>query len=1288
MRFIKNGPNIPDDLLSARDEGNVVFLCGAGVSATVNLPDFKKLTKATMEGLKVQPGSDADLAFKPWADADDPATPDNLKVPENARASFDLIFNILQQTYDRDQVGRIVADQLAVHRTKTEPSRAHQIIAKLSADQSGKPQIVTTNFDRLFEHPEVIANPQWYEPPTFPDLRHNRPISGITYLHGRLSDQAEGPHDYVLSSADFGRAYLAEAWATRFIRLMLEKYTVVLLGYSANDPPVRYLLQGLNSAVISDKRRLFAFDRGVAGEIEAKWKDRGVTPIAYDDHPSLWDSLEAWTVRARDPATWRSSVVRLAQAQPFDLDAHQRGQVAHVVRSALGAKEFADAVPSPPPEWVCVFDRLNRTASEFKAPAWNQDAEPFDPQAAFGLDDDPPRSERDGQKPVHFADDLIAWRNGDQRPADQFRLGGRRARGFEDMPARLFHIARWISNHADKPVIAWWAARQSGIHPRLQEMISGRVENADALPEVGHRVWDVILQYLDQDDFGPGDMQWYRALRKIKRRGWTPEALRDFESSIEPHFDRDSALGVERVKPPSGTWDDIPIRTLVPFSVKFRGHHNDKPDVGDDALGPVFEIMNRALVRGIQRLDQIGNRWFSCPSPYEDDGDGDDIDRYVPETGQFMLWYYELLNRVSALFPDQARAVVQLWPLDEPKVFDKLRLFVWSKPVLFEANAVADHVVALDQPTFWNPHNRRELLRLLRDRWTDFDQDRRAALEARIIAGRDRLDADPDDTEFVIRRSDRSATILTWLIDQGCLMSDTTTNALTDLKAQIPGWRDDWAANADSEAIRSGRAGWVAVNKDASVFEGVPVEQIVQVAKIHTRSPVGELTEYRPFSGLVEKEPGRALAALQSEAGSGEYPADLWKTLISDWPDDAPETDTATFHATLLGLPHSVVQAVDHYVCQWMEEKLPTVSATNATLAWSIFDALLDGLLAGGASVLESDLIDTAFGNGSARSSRRTLDHATGSAIGRVTTAWMKMLDAQKLPPGAGLPIEYSSRIERLLAAKGAGSDHSISVLGWKLNWLNRIAPTWVSERLIPCLAPDHHAAEPLWSGVFHLNRIPDPGLFASIKEQLLGLFPKFYEWGWESSRYESAHDLLVMSCLKHTQDAAYVTYREAIACIRQFTPEGRTNAIHFLGQFGRGSDAAWATAVIPFIRNAWPREARFQVEATSSAFFSLLDDAGDSFPDLYEAVKPHLRPISGSGHGLYGFYRTVGDTKEPVTGKFPEQVLDLINRVTPDDPRSLPYDMDQALAAIVEARPELTRDARYGRLMRLVADR
>ena len=44
MRFLANGPSIPDDLLIARDAGDVIFFCGVGVSRHgAGLPDFLKL---------------------------------------------------------------------------------------------------------------------------------------------------------------------------------------------------------------------------------------------------------------------------------------------------------------------------------------------------------------------------------------------------------------------------------------------------------------------------------------------------------------------------------------------------------------------------------------------------------------------------------------------------------------------------------------------------------------------------------------------------------------------------------------------------------------------------------------------------------------------------------------------------------------------------------------------------------------------------------------------------------------------------------------------------------------------------------------------------------------------------------------------------------------------------------------------------------------------------------------------------------------------------------------------
>ena len=55
MQFIKNGPDIPDTLLRAHEEGKVVFFCGAGISYAAGLPSFKGLVDQLYEALNTTP---------------------------------------------------------------------------------------------------------------------------------------------------------------------------------------------------------------------------------------------------------------------------------------------------------------------------------------------------------------------------------------------------------------------------------------------------------------------------------------------------------------------------------------------------------------------------------------------------------------------------------------------------------------------------------------------------------------------------------------------------------------------------------------------------------------------------------------------------------------------------------------------------------------------------------------------------------------------------------------------------------------------------------------------------------------------------------------------------------------------------------------------------------------------------------------------------------------------------------------------------------------------------------
>ncbi len=207
MRFRAEGPSIPDKLLERCDAGRVVFLCGAGVSLPSGMPTFVGLTRHVIEFFDPPEDSEIMTAFQPWLDDQSAAN-----VP------LDQIFNLLHQEYGKDEVNALVTERLSAPLEGEDFGREHRLIRRISSNQSGVPQIVTTNFDRLFEAGSEGEHLVRHVPPAFPDLNFGSTIEGITYLHGRLVEVASEHHPYVLSSADFGRAYLSEGWATNFIR--------------------------------------------------------------------------------------------------------------------------------------------------------------------------------------------------------------------------------------------------------------------------------------------------------------------------------------------------------------------------------------------------------------------------------------------------------------------------------------------------------------------------------------------------------------------------------------------------------------------------------------------------------------------------------------------------------------------------------------------------------------------------------------------------------------------------------------------------------------------------------------------------------------------------------------------------------------------------------------------------------------------------------------------------------------------------------------------------------------
>jgi len=1229
------------------------------------MPTFVDLARYVIEFFDPPADSEIMDKFRPWTNGQ-----------SAANAPLDQIFNLLHLEYGKDEVNALVTKLLSAPHKSENLGREHGLIKRISRSQSGMPQVVTTNFDRLFELGSKDEHLVLHVPPAFPDLNFGSNIDGITYLHGRLVDAVSESHPYVLSSADFGRAYLSEGWATNFIRHLLERYTVVLVGYQAEDPPIKYLLQGLNHDGQHDRSRLYTFDRGLPEEIEAKWRDRGVTAIAYSDHPALWKSMEAWADRADDPRKWRASVIANSQSDPKDLGPHERGQVAHVLRTAQGARLFSEADPPPHPDWVCVLDANVRSAKGSRA--YGEDEEAFDPGAAYGLDDDLVDISEDDRKQGVSNDNLLVWRDEDDNPHEFHRLGGRQVEGFESTPKRLGHLINWLSKSIDSPVLAWWAIRQNGLHPRLLKQFEWQIENSKTLHERGRHFWNLILEHHRDPRNREWNSDWFDLKKRINTEGWTASVLREFQRVATPRLDIKPAFGLGQSRPPSVPWDEIHPHHLGQWEVAFLERHGDDLEVPDELLPQVFSILEEQFTFVSGLLGEIEIAYFRAPTCYP----GREVEgsERVTKVAEVMTWFVQLLDRMTAKWPELINAHVTTWPETDRFFFRRLKLYAFSKAAAFHADTVASQVLSFDQEAFWDTGVARELLFLLVGRWKEFSQEFRNLLIDRILTGPDRR-SHWSDEEFSRFCDTWAARYARYLELNGCELTVERRERLAETIRRIPGWSDGWATSTVTE--HGSHVGSVSTDDNPDAVLDLPVTEVVARAKEDLKRDFGSFIEKRPFTGLVKANPRKALSALTIAGKAGDYPEEFWSSMINHLPANITPRLKRVFLNRVARLPQGALVKLGHTLGRWLEQNLAAILEFDEDLAWDVYDHIVDGILCEGADATTSGLGEVSQGEKVVPRSRRTFGHAINGRVGMCAEALFLAVPGEKQEAGSLIPDRIKSRVERLFLAPGEGSDHAVSIACNRLNWLMFIDPAWTKEHLIPMLAFEHPASEPAWNG-FLCNEQPLPSLAEIIKPLLVKLFPRVEGFSWDRDLSNTAAQWLGYMRVFHPDEPSGLSQSEMRSILRAMSDATRNHFIYWLGLVGQGNDSGWAKHVIPVINEDWPRERRYRTSVSMRAWIGLLDDTGDSFPAVYEAVKRFLVPVETMDHPFFRFTREIGGV-EPISAQFPEETLDLMDRTTPQILTRPPYELPKVLELIAEAKPDLISDPRYLRLIDLV---
>lgn len=365
--------SIPERLLLAHARGEVLFIAGAGISQASKLPDFRGLVVNVYA--KIDPTVHAVISAIPpppvacfhWSpDFTGFTSRQTAEIRRFINGDYDVVLGMLESRIDGEshassRVRQEVAKEIRAPGTKTAP--IHNALMKL-ADRGGAVTIATTNFDLLLEDAAKSFRPaiQTYALGGIPRPGRGEDFAGVMHIHGALDRIPARTSDLIVTDQDFGEFYLRRHVVPDFIHDAARLFHIVLIGYSANDPPMRYLLNAVaaDGKRFGDLKERFAFvgvDKHDPAEIE-DWKGRSITPIAYDsanNHKALLGALERWAnlsaINGKRALADRE-VIRIVRTKRSSATEAERDLFDHLVRRADSNEQ----------------ERLSKLVSGHKAP--------------------------------------------------------------------------------------------------------------------------------------------------------------------------------------------------------------------------------------------------------------------------------------------------------------------------------------------------------------------------------------------------------------------------------------------------------------------------------------------------------------------------------------------------------------------------------------------------------------------------------------------------------------------------------------------------------------------------------------------------------------------------------------------------------------------------------------------------------------------------------------------------------------------------------------------------------
>lgn len=1267
MQFVTNGPDIPDALLQAHEEGRVVFFCGAGISHPAGLPGFKGL----VEQIYKLNGT----------------TFSNIELEAFNRGQYDATLDLLERRLPGQRVAarRALAQALKPKLRRKGATDTHAALLRLARNREGALRLVTTNYDRVFHMAAKRSGQafQAYAAPMLPIPKNSR-WNGLVYLHGLLSDKQDDTalNRLVVTSGDFGLAYLTERWAARFVSELFRNYVVCFVGYRINDPVLRYMMDALAADRMLGEVAPQAWALGDCGPGQEhrktiEWAAKGVMPILYEkpadshDHSALHMTLRSWAETHRDGVLGKERiVVSHALARPSG-STQQDNFVGRMLwalsdKSGLPAKRFADFNPVPPLDWLLEafsHDRFEHAdLTRFRVSPHDE----VDAKLRFSLI----------RRPAPY----------DRTSHMQLVSGGIPASQWDDV---MFHLARWLVRHLDDPRLIIWIAQRGGqLHDRWKWLIESELDRFAALEREGKTAeLDEIRLQAPKAIPGPP----MRTLWRVLLSGRAKSTWRDLDLyRWQSRFAREGLTATLRLSLRELLAPQIALKKLFRWS--------DEAEKMEEEPTQIKQLVDWELVLAVDHVhsairDGASERWvLALPMLLADFQqllrDALDLLRELGEAGDisdrsqwdlpsitphwqnrdFPDWVslIELLRdawlAVRGIDSARATQIAQTWFELPYPTFKRLAFFAASQDASIAAEQWVDWLLVEGAWWLWSMDTRREVLRLLVLQGRPLAGAAQDRLEATILAGppRDmfRDDVEPDQWQELVAGS--VLLRLAKLDASGLTLGAVAKARLKQLFDLYPRWR--LAADEHDEFSH-----WMSGTGDPDYEENRDIDIAPRKRHELVRWLMKAQPERRPFykdtwRNVCRRHLLNSLYALCDLARDGVWPAGRWREALQAWSEDRMVLRSWRYAAPLVQtMPDTVIQEIADGITWWIDTVSKSIHQHEEILL-NLCRRVLALPLEDGAGITRSgEPID------------QPVTEAINHPVGHVTQALINLWLKRNPSDNDLLPTDIRPLFTELCDVQVGRFRHGRVLLGSRLIAFFRVDRSWTEQHLLPLFTwSDRAEAKAVWEGFLWSPRVYQPLLIA-LKPQFLESANHYADLGEHRQQFAA---FLTYAALSVTEGYTVTEFRSTFGSLPQ---EGLEKSAQALSQALQGAadqrEAYWKNRVQPFWQHVWPKSRDLATPRIAESLARLVIAARGEFSAAFAAIQDWLKPIEHPNNVVRLLHES------GLCSRFSIDALQLLNAVIADQ-QWAPQELGQCLDEIVKATPSLAKDARYLRLL------